>query len=244
MNYISEYYQGFVNSVYGQSGDSRGWDPDTGKFYYDYCDLDSLVNTYLLQTIASNSDTFWKSQYFYNPVYWAAENGITVGYADGSFGVGLDCQRRELMIFLWRYAGCPGKGDTVSVYGDARNMFNDLKSYGPTSATNQAIAWAYSEGITKGYSDGGFHPKDSIVRKDVMILLYRLADKPDVSGVLKYPDCKQYKTSSDTYRAILWGSQNGITKGYSSGQYAGQFGAKLNCLREQIVTFLYRFNNL
>lgn len=190
------------------------------------------------------SDVTKNSQYFYNPVYWAAENGITVGYADGSFGVGLDCQRRELMIFLWRYAGCPGKGDTVSVYGDARNMFNDLKSYGPTSATNQAIAWAYSEGITKGYSDGGFHPKDSIVRKDVMILLYRLADKPDVSGVLKYPDCKQYKTSSDTYRAILWGSQNGITKGYSSGQYAGQFGAKLNCLREQIVTFLYRFNNL
>ena len=65
VNYISEYFQGFVNSVYGQSGDSRGWDPDTGKFYYDYCDLDSLVNTYLLQTIASNSDTFWKSQYFY-----------------------------------------------------------------------------------------------------------------------------------------------------------------------------------
>ena len=184
------------------------------------------------------------ASYYFNPVYWAAENGITVGYTSGAnigkFGVGLNCQRRELMIFLWRYVGCPGKGDEVSAYGDARKMFNDLKSYGPSSATNQAIAWAYKEGITKGYSDGGFHPTNSIERKDVMILLYRLAGKPSVSGTLSFSDCQSYKPGTDTYNAILWGSQNEITKGYSDGT----FGPRLNCLREQIVTFLYRFNNL
>ncbi len=177
-------------------------------------------------------------KYYSEPVYWAAENGITTGYSDGTFGVGRNCERRELMIFLWRFAGCP------SGYDDARTMFNDLGSYGPTSATNQAIAWAYKEGITKGYADGGFHPKSSIVRKDVMIMLYRLAEKPQVSGTLTFTDCKGYKQGTDTYNAILWGSNNGITKGYTSGQYAGQFGANLDCLREQIVTFLYRYDQL
>ena len=190
------------------------------------------------------SDVVDSGKYYFNPVYWAAENGITVGYSDGSFGVDRDCQRRELMIFLWRYAGCPETDADGNAYGDARNMFNDLSGYGLTSATNKAIAWAYSEGITKGYNDGGFHPEASIVRKDVMIMLYRLAGKPDVSGRLSFTDCQGYQQNSDTYKAILWGSQNGITKGYSEGPYKGQFGSNLNCLREQIVTFLYRYKDL
>ena len=62
VEYISEYFQDFINAVYGSRD---GFNPDTGLYYYDYCDLDSLVNLYLLETIASNSDAFWKSQYFY-----------------------------------------------------------------------------------------------------------------------------------------------------------------------------------
>ncbi len=181
------------------------------------------------------TDVPLSGKYYSEPVYWAAENEITKGYSDGSFGVGRDCQRRELMIFLWRYAGKP------TGYGDARTMFNDLSAYGPNSATNKAIAWAYKTGISKGYSDGGFHPEASIVRKDVMIMLYRLAGKPKVSGSLTFTDCKNLKKGTDTYNAILWGSNNGITKGYTSGQYSGMFGNNLNCLREQIVTFLYRY---
>ena len=180
------------------------------------------------------------SGYYYNPVYWAADLGITKGYSSGeyagAFGVGLNCTRQDLMIFLWRAEGCP------TGYGDARNMFNDVTK-GPNTAANQAIAWGYSTGIVKGYKDGGFHPNDPIVRKDVMIMLYRVAGKPAVSGTVTFTDviANGYKTTSDTYKAILWGVQKGITNGYSSGEYAGQFGCTLNCLREQIVTFLYRY---
>ena len=187
------------------------------------------------------TDVTKTSQYYYKPVYWAADNSITKGYSDGSFGVDLNCQRKDLLIFLWRYAGEP------TGYGDARKMFSDLSDYNTSTAANKAIAWAYKEGITKGYVENGkryFHPTDSIVRKDVMILLYRLACKPDVSGTLAFPDCQEYAPTSDTYKAILWGSENGITKGYTSGEYEGQFGALLDCKREQIVTFLYRYHGL
>lgn len=193
-------------------------------------------------------DVMKTSDYYYNPVYWAAEKGITKGYTTGEyagqFGVGLNCQRKDLLIFLWRFAGQPTKDKNGKAYGDARTMFNDMNDYKPSSAANKAVAWAVKEGITKGYADGGFHPTAPIVRKDVMILLYRLAGKPSVSGTLSFTDCKNLNKSSDTYKAILWGSKNKITNGYSSGEYAGQFGVNLNCLREQIVTFLYRYNNL
>ena len=177
--------------------------------------------------------------YYYTPVYWAADLGITRGYNGGEyFGVGANCTRQDLMIFLWRAEGQP------TGYGDARNMFNDVTK-GPNTAANQAIAWGYSTGIVKGYKDGGFHPNDPIVRKDVMIMLYRVAGKPAVSGTVTFTDVIEngYKTTSDTYRAILWGVQQGITKGYSEGPLAGQFGCTENCLREQIVTFLYRYKN-
>jgi hypothetical protein len=35
----------------------------------------------------------------------------------------------------------------------------------------------------------------------------------------------------------------GITNGYSDGPHAGGFGPKLDCLREHVVTFLYRYAN-
>ena len=100
------------------------------------------------------------------------------------------------------------------------------------------------KGYGTGPNAGKFGPTDTILRKDVMIMLYRVAGKPSVSGTLEWPDCQEFKPTSDTYKAILWGSQNGITKGYSSGEYAGTFGARLECLREQIVTFLYRARDL
>ncbi|MBQ9814265.1 MAG: InlB B-repeat-containing protein [Lachnospiraceae bacterium] len=190
------------------------------------------------------SDVTDPSAYYYDPVYWAAGKGITKGYEDGTFGVGLNCQRKDLLIFLWRYAGSPTKNSSGKAYGDARTMFNDLSAYGTSSAANKAIAWAYQEGICKGYSDGGFHPTDPILRKDVMIILYRYAGKPAVSGTLTFIDCQDLSTNSDTYKAVLWGYKKGITNGYSSGEYAGQFGLYLNCLREQIVTFLYRYDRL
>ena len=176
--------------------------------------------------------------YYYKPVYWAADLGITKGYSSGeyvgAFGVGKNCTRQDLMIFMWRYAGKP------AVSQDARTLFNDVTKGANTDA-NKAIAWGYTTGIAKGYSDGGFHPNDPITRREVMIMLYRLANKPAVSGTMTFTDviAKGYKTTSDSYKAILWGVNLGITKGYSDGT----FGVDEDCLREQIVTFLYRYGH-
>lgn len=66
MLYISEYYQEFENAVYAeQNGIYTGFNTETGKYYYDYCDKESLVKMYLLQEISGNIDAFASSLYFY-----------------------------------------------------------------------------------------------------------------------------------------------------------------------------------
>lgn len=44
-----------------------------------------------------------KGKYYYNAILWAAQNKITNGYADGSFGVGKDVLRKDIVTFLYRY---------------------------------------------------------------------------------------------------------------------------------------------
>ncbi len=63
MEYISEYYQEFENAVYAE--DHTGRNPDTGKYYYEYVDKDSLVRMYLLEQLSANVDSFYSSFFFY-----------------------------------------------------------------------------------------------------------------------------------------------------------------------------------
>ena len=47
------------------NGNHTGRNPYTGLYYYDYCDIDSLINEYMIQTLLSNGDGFIRSSYFY-----------------------------------------------------------------------------------------------------------------------------------------------------------------------------------
>lgn len=67
MKYISEYYQAFEDAVYAtnEAGAYTGYNEDTGKYFYDYVDMDSLVKVFLLQELSLNCDGFISSVYFY-----------------------------------------------------------------------------------------------------------------------------------------------------------------------------------
>ena len=67
MKYISEYYQEFENAVYATDakGKYTGYNSETGKYFYEYVDMDSLVKIFLLQEFGLNSDRFISSLYFY-----------------------------------------------------------------------------------------------------------------------------------------------------------------------------------
>lgn len=61
--YISAFWQEFEDAVYS----TNGYNSKTGKYYYDYCDLESLVKVYLINELSKNVDGFISSSFFYLP---------------------------------------------------------------------------------------------------------------------------------------------------------------------------------
>ena len=61
--FISTFWQEFEDAVYS----TNGYNSKTGKYYYEYCDLESLVNLYLINELGKNYDSFRSSAFFYLP---------------------------------------------------------------------------------------------------------------------------------------------------------------------------------
>ena len=111
--------------------------------------------------------------------------------------------------------------------------FSDVQD--PNHAYYKAIYWAADAGITKGYSDGTFGINRSCTRGEMMMFLWRYARKPSPKTVSKSP-FKDVPKTHTFYKAILWGSQKGITKGYTDGT----FGINRNVSRGECMMFLWR----
>ena len=185
------------------------------------------------------NDVTADSKYYFKPVYWAADLDITNGYlAEGgltrTFGPERECTREEMIVFIWRLAGKPEATITES-------PFSDVPATG--EYYSRAVLWAYENGITKGYTSGKkkgtFGVGATVTREDSVTFLYRLAGKPEVETTESaFTDVETGKYYT---KPVIWAAEAGITKGYTSGAKKGTFGVGENCLREHIITFLYRF---
>ena len=87
------------------------------------------------------------SDYYYNAVLWAVEQGITTGLNATTFGPDVTVTRGQVATFLYRAASA-AKPSTF-------NPFTDVKT---TAYNYNAILWAYDNRITTGTSDTTFSP--------------------------------------------------------------------------------------
>ncbi len=84
------------------------------------------------------------SRYYYDPVYWAVDKGITNGYGGANlFSPDVNCKREQIVTFLWRMMGEPQPKKYAS--------FKDVK---PTDWYYKSVSWAAENGITVGLNDG------------------------------------------------------------------------------------------
>ena len=187
------------------------------------------------------------SAFYFDPVYWALDRGITSGYTNshgepnGKFGPDDSCTRAQIVTFLWRAAGAP-------VRDPGGLSFTDVK---PTDYFYNAVIWAAQEGITTGYTDkygnptGVFGSNDTCTRAQIVTFLWRADGSTAVEpeGVPTFTDVKE---TDYFYKAVLWAAKIGITTGYtdSHGNPTGKFGSNDGCTRGQVVTFLYRASRL
>ncbi len=159
-------------------------------------------------------------QYFYGPVYWAVERGITSGTSPSTFSPYKACTRAQIMTFLWKACGSPA----VS----AANPFTDVSS---GDYFYNAVLWAVSRGITSGTSATTFSPNKECTRAQCMTFLWKACGSPAVSAANPFTDV----SSGDYfYDAVLWAVSRGIT----SGTGATTFSPGNSCSRGQVMTFL------
>ena len=165
------------------------------------------------------------SDYCYDTVLWAVNQGVTSGVSSTMFAPNQPCTRAQIVTFLWRAAGSPAP--------KSASNFTDV----PADAYYaKAVAWAVENGITGGTGDGKFSPDATCTRAQAVTFLYRASGSPAVSGSAAFTD-----VAADAYyaAAVAWAEKNGITGGIGGGL----FGSNQSCTRGQIVTFLYRTYN-
>ena len=165
--------------------------------------------------------------FYYDPVMWAVDNGITNGTSENTFGPNDQCMRAHVVTFLWRAMGSPEPTKTD-------NPFVDVK---PADFYYKPVLWALENGITSGMDATHFGPTSYCNRAQVVTFLYRTMGNPEISNTAN--PFTDVAAGSFYERAVLWAVENGITNGLS----ATSFGPNSICNRAQIVTFLYRAFN-
>ena len=173
------------------------------------------------------SDVTNPHEWYYKPVYWAAEKGITTG-SNGKFYPADNCTREQAITFLWRMAGRSEPGSMNSKFRDVTNK---------SSYSYKAIMWGSEKGVITG-TDGKFYPTGTCTREQIVTMIWRLAGKPEPKNMdSKFRDVTNKRSYS--YKAIMWAQEKGITTGTN-----GLFYPKGLCKRREIVAFLYRYSNL
>lgn len=161
--------------------------------------------------------------YYYDAVQWAVANKITAGTDNTHFSPNAPCDRGQTVTFLWRAAGSPAPKGTANPFTDV-----DESAY-----YYKAVLWAVENGITKGTSSTTFSPTDTVTRAQVVTFLCRLA-KGSGNGENPFTDVADGAYYTE---AVNWAAANEITKGTSTTT----FSPDADCVRAQIVIFLYRY---
>ena len=111
-------------------------------------------------------------------------------------------------------------------------------------ANFEAIYSLVDREVIAGFKNGEyFAPNDPCTRAQVVLFMWRAAGKPSPKSTkLTFADAAEIEKLAPQYKqAILWGSEKGFVKGFTSGKNKGKFVPNDPCTRAQIVLFLYRF---
>ena len=161
--------------------------------------------------------------YYEEAVGWAVKEGITKGTSDSTFTPDGVCTRAQAVTFLWRAAGSPAAKASALPFADVK----------AGSYYDDAVRWAVENGVTVGTSATTFSPNATCSRAQIVTFLWRAQKSPAAGSANPFDDVAGNAYYAD---AVQWAVQKNITKGTG----ATAFSPDANCIRAQIVTFLYR----
>lgn len=198
-----------------------------GKLYYGYTSIASKGS------LVSYTDRFNNSNYNYS-------YANTIKSIDGIYFVpAADCLDTVTLTYTayTSATATTGVSDTITftiTKKTASSIFNDVTASNTGKWSADAIDFLARNSIVEGGSYGTFNPNGNMTRGDFVLMLYRMAGKPSVSGISN--PFTDVKSTNYYYNAILWAYRNDIVTGVD----AKTFAPKKNITREQIAATLYR----
>ena len=169
-----------------------------------------------------------ESDWFYDDVVFAYENGLFAGTSDTTFSPNSSMTRAMLVTVLYRLEGQP----TVN----GRSGFSDVTF---NSYYEDAVTWAADNGIVNGTSTSTFSPNANVTREQMAAILYR------------YTQYKQYNTAANS--SLNSFSDHASVSGYAVAPLQWAVAEKLingsagklmptgNATRAQVAAILHRF---
>ena len=104
-----------------------------------------------------------ESDFYYDAVLWALENGITNGTDAAHFSPMGVCNRAQVVTFLWRAFEQPASEAST-------HPFTDVQS---GSWYEKPVLWAVENSITTGMTPTAFSPNANCNRAQIVTFLYR-----------------------------------------------------------------------
>ena len=213
--------------------------------------------------------------YYKTAMDWAIDHSIIQGwvnpeekFATGDemdslyAGVGEKLQRRDAVIYLWRYNNRSGK--TVSTKNGNISSADSKQHYektcftdvDPTAYYAPAVKWALENGVTKGISGNcnkenlngsgvfGSTNANTTTRAEFITMLWRMKGQPSSNPGGDTRDFKDVTKTLDSgaeswyYDAVKWARSVGLTNGTGENE----FTPNGECTREQAISILCRLD--
>lgn len=125
---------------------------------------------------------FWdigEDHTFFEPVVWAVGQGLTTGYADGTFRSTRPVTRGELVAFTYRLVD-GGYSEVFEEFEDGEEPGEESGPFVDVPADHgfaREIAWLVEQGVIRGYQDGTFRPAQRITRGEVARVLTQVHER-------------------------------------------------------------------
>ena len=169
-----------------------------------------------------------ESDWFYDDVVFAYENGLFSGTSDTTFSPNTSMTRAMLVTVLYRLEGQPAV--------NGRSGFSDVQYNG---YYEDAVTWAADNGIVNGTSITTFSPNANVTREQMAAILYRYAQykkyntaaSSSLNGFTDQASVSGYATAS-----LEWAVAEKLVNGS-----AGKLMPTGNATRAQVAAILHRF---
>jgi hypothetical protein len=141
--------------------------------------LGRLANAENSKNTNISFDDVQETDYFFNYVQWAVENGIVSGISENLFAPNTNITREQTAVILYNFA----KNQGIELKNVYNADFSDNKNISSWAEVGvNALAKA---GVIMGRSDGTFDPKGTATRAEIATMLVKFVDEYMISEIVE-----------------------------------------------------------